>query len=170
MLPVFPFLATYCIRKNISLRTFAKALGVSHRQVSNLWDFKTAISPDDVLLVNRTTELIRELTGNENILSQYLSFEADRLFLKGQDWWQRLLLSSPPDESPRGPLLEVLRLIYFFENRAASQINLVLPCTESIWGRHIADTITCACYRFFAADNLRRRTPRNWKLKPSCLC
>ncbi|MEW6447364.1 MAG: hypothetical protein AB1426_04650 [Bacillota bacterium] len=72
-------------------------------------------------------------------------------------------MSSPPDRSPRGYLLEALRTIYFRDDEIPSEneVHFVTPHDPVV-----SEVLDCAAFRFYAPENFRRRLPRNWKTEP----
>lgn len=165
IVPTFPYLATLCRRANISLRTAAKSLRISHTFLSNLFDFAAVVDPADFLLTERVYGYITSLGASLSLPypAPVLSVKADYLFFSARPFFEVLLMSSPPDRSPRGYLLEALRTIYFRDDEIPSknEVHLVTPHDPVV-----SEVLDCAAFRFYAPENFRRRLPRNWKPEP----
>ncbi|MEW6771611.1 MAG: hypothetical protein AB1330_09535 [Bacillota bacterium] len=136
---------------------------ISHTFLSKLFDFAAVVDPADFLLAERVYDYIASLDASLSLPypAPVLSVKADYLFFSARPFFEVLLMSSPPDRSPRGYLLEALRIIYFREIPSKSEVHLVTPHHPVV-----SEVLDCAAFRFYAPENFRRRLPRNWKPEP----
>lgn len=165
MLLLFPTLVSFADK---STRDLARALNVSSPYVSALADFTTVANPyKDHLLIERAFSI---LSASDRFTRFLVNPEHDYFLFLLRPIFERLLIVQPTD--PRGPLLEAIRMIYFFDEPLPELSSSLLFNGKGVKfflpdDPYVAAVLVTATRRFYAYDNFRRRSdPRKWRLVP----